>query len=356
MKIFIRVDASKDIGTGHLNRCLNLADALRLKGFQSLFAVNTTSLGLQEKITKRGHMAANLGNDFSTFNNTLSPANIEQQLHDAKNCYKLLEKYQPDLLIVDHYNLDYNWESVLKPMTKKILVIDDLANRKHDCSFLLDQTPVRKSGDYTNLVELDTLLLIGPQYAILHPDFNICRNKKIKNPISSNNILVGMGGLDSNNLIPKILTFLEQKPELLQYKINVVISSMAPQIKILEQIIRLSSLRIQLNIEAQNFAQLMAMSDFAICAGGLMSLELACLGVPGLILPSNEIQSEVSSKLSEEVDFFIADNWASDFESTLTTGIDSLLQILDVNKEKRVHKKIDGLGAIRLVDFITNHA
>ena len=356
MKIFIRVDASKDIGTGHLNRCLNLADALRLKGCQSLFAINNASLGLQEKITKRGHKAASLGSDFSNVTNSLSPANIEQQLLDAGSCSKLLEKYQPDLLIVDHYNLDYNWERMLKPMTKKILVIDDLANRKHECSFLLDQTPVRNSRDYANLVELNTILLIGPQYTILHPDFHIYRDKNIERPLSSTNFLVGMGGLDSNNLIPKILTFLEQKPELAQYGINVVISSMAPQIKSLEKIIRSSSLRIQLNIEAQNFAQLLAMSDFAICAGGLMSLELACLGIPALILPLNEIQGEVSSKLSEEVDFFIASNWANDFESTLTTCIDSLLRIPNMNKKRRIHTKIDGLGTMRLVDFIINHA
>lgn len=356
MQIFIRVDASKDIGTGHLNRCLNLADALRLKGCQSLFAINNASSDLQEKITKRGHRTASLDNNFSTTANSLSPANIEQQLLDARNCYKLLENYQPDLLIVDHYNLDYNWERMLKPVTKKILVIDDLANRRHDCSFLLDQTPVRNPSDYANLVEFNTLLLIGPQYTILHPDFKIYRDKNIKRPISSNNFLVGMGGLDSKNLIPRILTFLEQKPELAQYGINVVISSLAPQIKFLEEIIQSSSLRIQLNIEVQNFAQLLAMSDFAICAGGLMSLELACLGVPALILPLNEIQSEVSSKLSEEVDFFIASNWANNFESTLTTCIDSLLQIPNMNKKRRIHMKIDGLGTMRLVDFLIDHA
>jgi UDP-2,4-diacetamido-2,4,6-trideoxy-beta-L-altropyranose hydrolase len=356
MKIFIRVDASKDIGTGHLNRCLNLADALRLKGCQSLFAINNAGLGLQEKITKRGHRIVSLGSNFSTITNAISLVNIEQQSLDAEYCSKLLEKYQPDLLIVDHYNLDYNWERMVKPMTKSILVIDDLANRKHECSILLDQTPVRTARDYANLVEFNTLLLIGPEYTILHPDFSIYRNKQTKNPVSSNNLLVGMGGLDSNNLIPKILTFLEQKPELAQYGINVVISSMAPQIKLLEKIIRSSSLRIQLNIEAQNFAQLLAMSDFAICAGGLMSLELACLGVPALILPLNEIQSEVSSKLSEEVDFFIASNWASHFESTLSTCIDSLLQIPNLNKKRRIHTKIDGLGTMRLVDFIINHA
>lgn len=356
MKIFIRVDASEAIGTGHLNRCLNLADALRLKGCQSLFAINNASLGLQEKITKRGHEIVSLGSDFSTITNALSLVNIEQQLLDARNCSKLLEKYQPDLVIVDHYNLDYNWERMLKPLTKSILVIDDLANRKHECSMLLDQTPVRTYRDYANLVEFNTLLLIGPEYTILHPDFSIYRNKKIINPVSSKNLLVGMGGLDSNNLIPKILTFLEQKPEITQYGINVVISSMAPQIKLLEKIIRSSSLRIQLHVEAQNFVELLAMSDFAICAGGLMSLELACLGVPALILPLNEIQSEVSSKLSEEVDFFIASNWTSDFEPALSTCMDSLLQNANLNKTRRIHTKIDGLGTMRLVDSIITHA
>ena len=356
MKIFIRVDASITIGTGHLNRCLNLADALRLEGCQSLFAINNASLDLQKKITKRGHEVANLGGKFSAISDIFDPINTEQQLLDAKNCSELIEKYQPDLLIVDHYNLDYRWERRLQSMTKKILVIDDLANRKHECSFLLDQTPIRNSEDYVHLVDLSTLLLIGPQYTILHPDFKSYRNKNIEPPISRNNFLIGIGGLDSNNLIPKILAFLEGKPNLEHYEINVVISSMAPQIKLLEKIIKSSSLRIRLNIEAENFAKLLALSNFAICAGGLMSLELACLGVPAVILPLNKIQGEVSSKLSEEVDFFIASNWASDFESTLAANIESLLEVPDMNKRRRIHSKIDGLGTIRLVDFIMNHA
>jgi UDP-2,4-diacetamido-2,4,6-trideoxy-beta-L-altropyranose hydrolase len=354
MRIFIRVDASKDIGTGHLYRCLNLADALRQKGCQSLFAINSADLDLQAKISKRGHIAVNLGSNYITFTNSIGPASIEQQLLDVKNCYELIEKYQPDLLIVDHYNLDYNWERMLKPIVKKILVIDDLANRKHDCSFLLDQTPVRIASDYKNLVEVDTQLLIGPQYTILNPDFNNFRNRNIEKPPSSNNILVGMGGLDSNNLIPKILTYLERKTELSLYGINIVISSMAPQIKFLEKIARSSSLRIRLNVETENFAQVLAMSDFAISAGGLMSLELACLGVPAIILPLNEIQGKVSSNLSGEVDFFIARNWASNFESTLNSGIDFLLKIQTANKKRRIHPKIDGLGTLRLVDFLIN--
>ena len=356
MRIFIRVDASQSIGTGHLNRCLNLADALQLKGHKSLFAMNVSDLNFRHKILIRGHKVVNLHNHFSQIDNHNAKLIQEKQFYDAEECLKILKKYQPDLSIVDHYNLDYNWENIIRPVTNKILVIDDLANRKHNCDFLLDQTPIRNYKDYANLVGENTTLLIGPQYSILHPDFNLYRNENETRPISQDNLVVGIGGIDSNNLIPKILDYLEQSPKFAKKQIHILISSMAPQIKFLEKIINSSPLQVKLHVEAQNFVQLLASADLAISAGGLMSLELACLGIPAVILPLTKIQGDVATKLAEEINFIVANDWQNNFESSLSICFEFLLKTVSASEKRRVHNEIDGLGMTRLIDYIINYA
>ena len=81
-----------------------------------------------------------------------------QTIHEIQNCFI-------DILIVDHYGIDYRWESRLRPFCNRIMVIDDLADRKHDCDFLLDQNLGKSFQDYHGLVARSAKQFFGPEFA-----------------------------------------------------------------------------------------------------------------------------------------------------------------------------------------------
>ncbi|MEI6791172.1 MAG: UDP-2,4-diacetamido-2,4,6-trideoxy-beta-L-altropyranose hydrolase, partial [Myxococcaceae bacterium] len=141
MNVLIRTDASKKIGSGHVMRCLTLADGLRMRGAQIKFSCIRHEGHLCDLISERGYEV------ISAIENTGAS----------------------DLLIVDHYELDENWETSQRPFCKRIFVIDDLA-RSHDCDILLDQNLVADfKTRYTGKVLANCKLLLGPEYALLPP-------------------------------------------------------------------------------------------------------------------------------------------------------------------------------------------
>ena len=147
MNIIFRSDASSKIGAGHVIRCLTLAKYLRNLGHNCKFICRVHKNNLIEKIRKEKFKVIPLQN---TRNNQLTIHQTNSylgyidwletsQMYDAKQTIKVLSKEKVDWIIVDHYSLDQNWETLLKAHTKKLMVIDDLVNRKHNCDLLLNQ-------------------------------------------------------------------------------------------------------------------------------------------------------------------------------------------------------------------------
>ena len=139
MFVVIRADASKHIGSGHIMRCLTLAKELRNLGAIVEFITRNHSENLNTQIIEQGFKLRLLPNHNKLVEQrTLSEyeqwLGVSQSV-DAEETIKALSGKQPDLLIVDHYALDYNWEKKLRKIIDKIMVIDDLANRRHDCDF-----------------------------------------------------------------------------------------------------------------------------------------------------------------------------------------------------------------------------
>ena len=231
MQIAFRTDASLDIGTGHVMRCLTLAALLQEAGATCRFICRDHPGNLIELIRTRGFEVQTLARQ-KTVQDTESAqetyadwlgANWET---DAQQTETALGDIIVDWLVVDHYALDTGWEKQLRSTCRGLMVIDDLANRNHDCDLLLDQNLGRVASDYANLVPQNCALLIGPAYALLRPEFSAHRQASLarRNAANLKRLLITMGGVDKDNATGKILTALMHVELPLDCRITVVVA------------------------------------------------------------------------------------------------------------------------------------
>lgn len=322
MHIAFRVDSSTIIGYGHVMRCLTLAHALmhELKAAQK----KNIEKGLLISFLCRNHQGhINQLILDANFNLLQLPA-AKQEINaqntdswlgasyekDALQCITLIETLPViNLLIVDHYAIDHHWHTLMMPYYQKLFVIDDLANRELACDYLLDQTFNRNKESYQNLIPEYCQQLLGQNYTLLRNEFLLLRKcaqrrrkerfDELDNKFSSTNILITIGGTDSDNLsqlaLLSIRELITTQPKI---TVNLVISS---------QSVHLASLTtfcdehtwVNLIIDSNNMAKLMLSADIAIGASGGTAWERCCLGLPCLTMVNAENQQLIADNLSQ---------------------------------------------------------
>ena len=179
MRVAIRVDAALHIGSGHVMRCLALANALKMGGANVSFICRPFAGHLGEHISAEGHRL----NFLSPATQTITPPDPTQTPPhttwlgeswetDLAQTQAMLKGKTLDWLIVDHYSLDIRWESAMRDFTDNIMVVDDLADRRHDCDLLLNQNLHDvKDSKYDRLISPECVRLLGLKYALLRPEF-----------------------------------------------------------------------------------------------------------------------------------------------------------------------------------------
>ena len=176
MQVVFRVDSSLQIGSGHVMRCLTLAEGLRKNGADVIFICRKLTGNLASKISDSGFKVFELKlSDKKIIDDKLFHSKWLEvtQLLDSEQSKEIIKNIKPDWLIVDHYALDHEWELKLKPYVKYVMVIDDLADRRHECDLLLDQTLGRKKEDYDELVPKLCKMLLGTSFCLLRSE--ICQ-------------------------------------------------------------------------------------------------------------------------------------------------------------------------------------
>lgn len=288
MKIAIRVDASLQMGTGHLMRCLTLADAARRAGTRIRFVSRALAPHLAAMLAERGYELAALaaaparahdGAEAGTAHAHWLGAGIAD---DAAATSAALADAQWDWLVVDHYGLDARWETALRARARRLLVIDDLADRRHDCDVLLDQNAYADAATrYTALVPPHATLLLGPAHALLRAEFAQARAALAPRAGAVRRLLVFIGGADADNVTAGVLDVLARvaPPGL---AVDVVLGAAHPQRAALEQACALAGWNC--HVQSRDMAGLMARADLAIGAGGSATWERCCLGLPALTL------------------------------------------------------------------------
>ncbi len=282
--IAIRVDASVQIGIGHVMRCLTLAQMLKRSLDSHIFFVCRQSL--PDKLNVTIHE--------SGYELILLPEHEDIELdwnEDARQTIQQLCHYKIHWLIVDHYQLDYRWEQILKKHVERILVIDDLANRKHDCTALLDQNLHPAMNErYNERVSAQCRLFLGPANLLLRPEFINLRQQR-QTITNCTHILLNFGGSDPTNETQKWLNVLLCYPALIQQlHFHVVAGPANMQRKVIQQ---LCTLFPQINYyEQADMAKLLLEMDAAIGAGGITMWERCFMGVPSAVISVADNQLE----------------------------------------------------------------
>ncbi|RLQ22218.1 UDP-2,4-diacetamido-2,4,6-trideoxy-beta-L-altropyranose hydrolase [Seongchinamella sediminis] len=306
MKFAIRVDASRLIGTGHVMRCLALADSLAALGADCHFLCRALEGNLIDYIRRKGHAVHTLQNapaeksgvgwknELNNYNSTAYGHWLGcAQEDDATACLRILSNLHPDWLIVDHYALDACWEQAVAPFVQQLMVIDDLADRPHSCDLLLDQNLGRSAQEYESLIPSRASVLVGPKFALLRPEFAMRRQESLSNRQSGrlSRLLISMGGVDYKNVSGTLLEALESSSLAGGFHITIVMGRSSPWLDRLQSLAARSSLQVDVLGDVGDMALLMANSDLAIGAAGTSAWERCCLGLPTLItvLADNQI-------------------------------------------------------------------
>ena len=303
MKVVFRTDASLQIGSGHVMRCLTLADALRAQGADCHFISREHPGHLLDAIRQHGHKASRLTAHVDIANAAINnianetPGSLHLPAHvdwlgcpwqtDAQETAVVLNELQPDWLVEDHYALDQRWEQALAPHYRKLLVIDDLADRTHQCNLLLDQNLGRQPQDYACLVPQHCLVLIGPQFALLRNEFAALRPSSLQRRQRTpgvRRLLITMGGTDQPNATGKVLQALKTCALPADCHITVVMGPTASWLQDVQELATQMPWPTEVVVNVADMAQRISDSDLSIGAAGGTSWERCCLGMPAIVV------------------------------------------------------------------------
>jgi len=293
MNVAFRVDASGQIGTGHFIRCLALADALRECGWHVRFVSRHLPDNLEQMLINKSLAFSRIGHfESQEIHDEVPHAHWlgTSQNQDAEDTIEALSDRSWDWLIVDHYSLNARWESMLRKSAANIAVIDDLADRPHDCDLLLDQNlHVEMGARYAGKVPAACKLLLGPTYALLREEFGATRHRVRAHDGEVERILIFFGGVDIGDYTSQSIDAIAGLG-IAGLHVDVVVGSGNPRKdQIAEHCVRLG---FTCHVNTDRMAELIAAADLAIGAGGTATWERCCLGLPTLAICIAENQKD----------------------------------------------------------------
>lgn len=344
MDVFFRADSGHRIGSGHIMRCLNLSSYLsgspNVRSIQ--FICTNHENNICSMIPYKKHMIEKkedswLGNSWED---------------DVKATISILSDSKP-ILIIDQYAIDESWQKMVRLFVKKIVVLDELFNRKHCCDILIDQSIIdTNSNPYTKLVPTDCTLLLGYQYPILNSCF--LNNQRVRKSIQRVHIF--FGGSDHLNITEKVLKRVTERK--LDIEFDVVIGPLNKNYQhILETYGGNTKIHIHHSILPSQMAELMIKDDIALGSSGMSSYERCVLGLFSLVINSAQNQVENGQNLHDQgiINYM---GLYQNKDELLDQTIDRLEEFMKADEgvleslSNKCIKFIDGKGAYRIVNEI----
>jgi len=294
--LIIRADASIEIGTGHLMRCLALAQAWQDAGGHAVFVRTMESPVQEARLESEGmevvHLTAESGS-----------------ADDGSQTATFARKMGASWVVVDGYHFGADYQQIIKDSDLYLLFIDDIGHADHyHADIVLNQNIHANEGLYVNR-ESYTRLLLGTRYVLLRRGFFEWRGWKREIPEVACKVLVTLGGSDPDNVTLKVINALK-KTCISDLDVRIVVGPSNPNTETLQDALLCAcpvesqeaihtgapcSMRILQNV--MDMADPMAWADIAISAGGITSWELAFMGVPSLVMSMAENQRSVAEQL-----------------------------------------------------------
>lgn len=349
-RIIVRADASSSIGSGHVTRCLTLADRLAARGAEVVFASQDLQGNLITETERRGYRVLRLSGQLGS-----DPTGAEEA--DARAFTAAIEQLAPiegqrraDWIIVDHYHLAETWQRRVRPCTTRMMAIDDLADRRHAVDILLDQNLVQDfEHRYDPFIDSDCLALLGPRYALLAQNYAALRPAVRRDTNVPANILVYFGGADTR-LTTLAAKALDQLPQAfsativldegnVQHQTILTLAAQNPRLKLIGRL--------------PDLAAAMLASDLFVGASGTTSWERLCVGLYAVVVSLADNQVPLARELARRG--FI--DWLGDASTVtldaLTTAIaDAIAAPARPERAQAMMDIVDGLGAERVSDVL----
>jgi len=308
MNIFFRVDSSSIIGTGHVIRCIKLAKYF--KNHNIFFICKKFEGNLNSKVTENKFKLFEL--DIDKDNSILSDTNTwlgEDYEQDAIKTNTILKMYDVDLLIIDNYAIDFKWQNLVNNFSRKILIIDDYVNRKHNCDFILNGIEENKNK-YIDLCSKDCKLLLGPKYFIIDKEFlNLSEKKKFNNSIKR--IFVFISGSDIDNYTLKICKSLSKNFKYIVF--DILIGSSNTHYFLIEELCsKYNNFNYYYNVN--NVHDIMFKADLCIGSLGQNFIERLVFGIPSVVFTVADNQLEFLEKYKDKKIFLYCGHKINNFD------------------------------------------
>jgi UDP-2,4-diacetamido-2,4,6-trideoxy-beta-L-altropyranose hydrolase len=355
MNIVVRADASAVIGAGHVMRMLTLAEGLRNLGADVTFVGRRHKGNLLEVTRTHGFSLVDLPEPADDFRPEALPERAAWVgacwQDDAQQTLKAIGSLgsRPDWLVVDHYGLDKSWEATMRPAVQGIFVVDDLADRMHDCDFLLDQNLVEGSQRrYVGKVSPRCRLMLGPRYALLSPVYSQLRERTLVRQGKINRILISFGGSDQHGLSTLALrAFVNLNRR--DIEVDVIVADTISAKRIMDDLHDKHS-NIHVHVNVRSLAPFISAADLAIGAVGSTSWERLCLGLPSLVITTAENQKPLAEALHARG----LVEWLGHFDEVSVAMLEDSLRALvnrgcDEVASRMCREIVDGSGLSRVL-------
>ena len=335
--LVLRTDASVAIGTGHVMRCLALAQAWEDAGGRAIFAMAQATPAVEGRLRNEGFEVARVSAQVGSAT-------------DAEETADLAQQRGASWVVVDGYEFGAEYQASLKNRGLKVLFIDDNGHAAYYSADLVLNQNAHTSEDLYRSRELSTKLLLGPRFALLRREFTAWRGWKREIPVVARKVLVTMGGSDPDNVTQRVIeTILSER----DFDMTIAVGGSNPHLAKLRELAGGCS-AVRLVENASNMPELIANADVAVAGAGITSWEMCFLGLPALLIVLADNQQGIANELGKQG---IVVNLGRASDLTASTFAAQLRRIADSpaarqEMSERGRALVDGRGAERVVSVL----
>ncbi len=343
MQAVFRVDGSAQIGSGHVMRCLALAEILSRRKWAVHFICAEQPGHYCDTVQRAGFKVSKLSSNRA--NTALWELDDARQTLDVINS---VIKKVVDWLIVDHYSVNHSWEQLLRPQVSNILVIDDLNNRDHDCDLLLNQNLINQPAmTPTQYAPPSCRHLLGPAYALLQPVYEEMRQSLKPRVGQIRRILVFFGGTDRANMTERALDALLYLRQT-DITVDIVVGANFAHKAVVRHKARISP-NIYVHSDLPDLAGLIKGADLALGAGGVTHWERMCLGLPSLVVSLSDNQTPINESLASLGLVRLLGHHSSVTMLQISQALSEILSTgIPTGWSQQCMDTVDGRGALRV--------